>query len=164
MKRIAPLAALAGAAALAALTLALFFVAAGTYRNADSARDGARTLFETRVRVAEAQERIGDSDLGHAIATAGRANKAAEKVGAITARVARLLETTRVAARTITDTSRSGVQTVAFTRRQTASVTLALRAISRYQANASGSARVSNRALARILRALRQTNEEFPGR
>ncbi len=163
MRRIAPIAGLVGAVLLALVMAAALVVSADAYRTGSGARRGAQRLHDSRVEVARAQERVGGSNLDEALASARAANSAAEKVGRITARVARLLQTTRVTAAAITAASRRGSRSVVFTRRQSEAAARSLFAISRYQTIASRSATVSNRALQRILRALRQTNENFPG-
>jgi signal transduction histidine kinase len=142
----------------------MVIVATGSLLNANGARNSAARLYEARQQVARTQEQVGGSNLHDAVAAARNANGSAERVQTITERIAALMDATRRQAASIGSTSRRGVRTVVLTRRQAQAAADALAAISSYQRSASRSAAISNRALRRILRALRRTNNGFPGR
>jgi conjugal transfer/entry exclusion protein len=137
-------------------------VASGTEHDAGKALEGSTKLYRARLDVARAEEELGTSDFAKAIATANEANASAVKVGAVTKRIVQLLDGTRSAADDITAATERGANTVEFTRRQTALAAGILEAISGYQSSATRYASVSNKALERILRALRATNRSFP--
>jgi len=92
------------------------------------------------------------------------ANAIAVRIDGLTSRIlARLGPTARSAGATIS-LARSGARSAARSRRLTQSVAGALQAIASYQLAGSGDASITNAALRRILRALRRTNRNFPGR
>lgn len=150
------------AAALAGLAgLALFGVGAMTFTNAADARRSAATLYEARLQVTRTQNQMGESNLDDAVTGAETANASAARVQQITERIADLLHSTRRDAAAIGASSRRGAASVAATRQQSEAAARALAAISAYQRSATASTTKTNRALVRILRALRETNEEF---
>jgi hypothetical protein len=143
-------------------TVAMFAVALQTRSQAGESLDGARALHAARLDVAEAQEALGEGDLSDAVASARSANEVALEVGKATSKIVDLLETTDDAAAEIARAARRGARGAVFTRRQSEIVGDALGAIAGYQSAASGSSEETNRALRRILIALRRTNEEVP--
>jgi len=142
---------------------AAFFVAADAKRTADSTVEQAERLYTARLGVARAQEDLGRSDLDSAITSAGQANATADKVKAVTTRIAGLLEAAEATAAATARTSRRAVGNVTLTRRQTVASGDVLAAIAGYQRAASTFAADTNSALRRILTALRETNRSFPG-
>ncbi len=161
MKRSLPWLGLAGAALACLIGVAMMGVGAMTFKNAGDARRSAATLYEARLQVTKTQNQMGESDLDEAVAGANTANKSAERVRQITERIADLLHVTRQDAAAIGASSRRGAATVLATRRQSDTAAQALAAIAAYQRSATTSTAKTNRALVRILRALRETNEEF---
>ncbi len=161
MRRALPWLQLTGAALACAIGLAMFGVGATTFKNAADARRSAATLHEARLQVAETQEQMGDSNLDEAVEGAENANASALRVKDITEQIADLLHVTRVDAAAIGASSRRGAATVVATRRQAETAAEALAAISAYQRSATASTVRTNQALVRILRALRETNEDF---
>lgn len=161
MNRALPRLQLTGAALACLLGLAMFGVGATTFNNAADARRSAATLYEARLQVAKTQEQMGESNLDDAVEGANTANATALRVREITERIADLLHATRVDAAAIGASSRRGAATVVATRRQAETASQALAAISAYQRSATTSTARTNRALVRILRALRETNEDF---
>ncbi|MGH2734156.1 MAG: hypothetical protein ACRDKZ_01140, partial [Actinomycetota bacterium] len=129
-------------------------------RASDSVRD-ALDLYAARLEVAQAQKALGGSDLDDAVDAAGDANRIARRVGRLTRRIVATLVPAGRTARSTVGLARRGTQVVVATRRQSAIATGSLGAISGYQRAASRSNKVTNRALQRILVALRRTNEEF---
>ena len=160
-KRAPPWLGIAGAALACLAGLAMLGVGAMTFKNAADARSSAATLYEARLQVTKTQNQMGESNLEEAVKGAQTANATAVRVRGITERIARLLHATRLDAAAIGASSRRGAATVVATRRQTDTAARALAAISAYQRSASISTARTNRALIRILRALRETNEEF---
>ena len=152
------------AAALAlAGSLGMLAVATQTRSDAGDSLDGARALYAARLHVSEAQKELGNSDLSDAVRSARSANAVAIEVGEATSKIVALLEDTDDAAGDIARAARRGTQGAVFTRRQSEIVGDALGAIAGYQSAASTFSEETNRALQRILVALRKTNEEFPG-
>jgi hypothetical protein len=149
--------------ALAGSATALF-VAARTLGNARGARANAAALLEARRDLAEAQGGVGESHIEEAVTTAGRANAAARRVARLIERTIAALEPAVPLARTLTGYSTAASGDVTFARRQTLIAARLLGAIAGYQKDAGRYALVTNRALERILEALRKTNDDFPGR
>ena len=164
MTRALPWLGLTAAALACAAGIAMLGIGATTFKGAADARRSAATLYEARLQVTETQQQMGESDLQSALEGARSANATATEVQDITERIADLLHETRRDAAAIGRSSRRGAATVVATRRQTDAAAQALTAISAYQRSASDSTASTNRALVRILRALRETNEEFRGR
>lgn len=164
MRKLLPNLALVGAVAACVASVGMVAIAASSFKTASDARDSAATLYQTRLEVARAQDRIAGSDLQSAVAGAREANATAVEVKRVTEKIARLLHSTRNQAKAIGAASRRGAGSVTATRRQAVAAAGHLAAISAYQRSASRSAVISNRALARILRALREMNRSFPGR
>ena len=144
-------------------SLGMLAVAIQTRSDAGESLDGARALYAARLQVAEAQKELGSSDLSDAVRSARSANAVAIEVGEATSKIVALLEDTDDAAGDIARAARRGTQGAVFTRRQSEIVGDALGAIAGYQSAASTFSEKTNRALQRILVALRKTNEEFPG-
>jgi hypothetical protein len=160
MKRIGSLIAAGLFLAVSAVTLV---VAVQAKTQAHSTLDQAHRLYEARLQVAQAQKDLGNSDLDTAVDSAGKANATAERVKAITTEIADLLGAADIAAAATSKTSRASVKNVALTRKQTVATSNVLAAIAGYQRVATRFATETNRALVRILRAVRKTNESFPG-
>lgn len=148
---------------VACASVAAFVVAVQAKSTARDTLEQAQRLYEARLGVARAQEDLGASNLEAAIASARKANTAAQSVKAITTRIARLLGEAEVAAEATSKTSRAAVRNVTLTRRQTVATGAVLAAISGYQQAASTFAGDTNAALLRILDAVRKTNRSFPG-
>jgi ABC-type transporter Mla subunit MlaD len=139
------------------------FVSAGTKVQASGTLDGARRLYAARLDVAAAEEALGGSDLEDALKSAKEANATAARVRSVTTEIADLLASAEQAATATSETSEEAVRTVSLTRRQTSATADLLALIAGYQTSATRFADDTNRALQRILRALRKTNESFPG-
>lgn len=140
------------------------FVASGqTASSAEETLDNARRLYRARAQVAESEGKIGESDLESAVVSAREANATAERVGRVTARIARLLERTDAVAASIAASSSRGVRSTAVSRRQTEIAARILAWIAGYQRDSARFSALNNRALQRSLRALRETNRSFPG-
>lgn len=163
MRKLLPYLGALGAAAICVGGIAMTAVGAVSLKSASDARSSAQALYEARLEVARAQDQIGGSDLDEAVAGARDANASALSVRKVTRRIADLLHATRLDAEVIGRSSRRGVATVVSARRQAEAAARTLAAISTYQRSSSASTSETNRALARILRALRDTNDSFPG-
>ena len=158
---------------IVALTLALVLLAAAgtalaaawiSERQAARSADDALALRAAQVEVARTQRSVGGSDIEGAIASIRRANAIAVGIDRLTSHILGLLDpTARSVAGTIS-LARRGARNAAQSRRLTQTVSGALAAIAAYQQSGSSYGRVTNRALRRILRALRRTNRSFPGR
>ena len=155
---------LGGAAVVCIAGIAIAIVGATSLSSASDARRSAQALYDARLEVARAQGQIGSSDLEEAVAGAREANSSALGVKRITRRIADLLHATRLDAAEIGRSSRRGVSTVVSARKQAEAAARSLSAISTYQRSSSSATRRTNAALVRILRALRETNDSFPGR
>jgi len=160
----ARVAGLGGAIVLTVASLVIMFVSIGAKNNAHSTLEQAQHLYQARVDVGEAQEALGDSDLGSAIESARKTNETADRVHAITTQIASLLESAEVSATATSRLSGQSVRNVSLSRKQTKATTDLLGLISGYQRAAGGFAVDTNSALERILRALKRTNRSFPGR
>jgi hypothetical protein len=153
-----------GLAGLVALgSVAAFVASADAAARAETALEGGERLLVARRDVADAERLLGDSNLDDALRSARSANATAVRVGRITDRIARLLESTDAAASGVARSSRRGVSSTASARRQTETAERVLSAIAAYQGNATTFASTNLSALRRVLRALRRTNESFPG-
>jgi hypothetical protein len=155
--------ALVMSAALAIAGVGMLFVAVRMRLDANSSLEGTRRLQSARLHVARAQEQLGDSDIEDALARAKKANAAAERVGVLTEKVLALLRPTAVRARSITTEARRGTRNAVTARRRAEVTSRILGAIAGYQRAAGSYANITNRALHRILIALRKTNRSFPG-
>ena len=130
-----------GLAGLVALgSVATFVASADAAASAETALEGAGRLLAAR-----------------------SANATAVRVGRLTDRIARLLESIDAEASGVARSSRRGVSSTTYARRQTETAARVLAAISAYQGNSTTFACTNLRALRRVLRALRRTNESFPG-
>ena len=163
MKRALPWLRLTGAALACLMGLGMLAVGASTFKKAADARRYPATMYEARLQVTRTQEQMGESNLDDAVKGAKTANASAARVRGITEQIADRLHEARVDAAAIGASSRRGAATVVATRRQTETAAEALAAISAYQRSATASTVRTNRALERILRALRETNEDFQG-
>lgn len=133
-------------------------------------RDAAGTALRGSIRsreaersVVRAQGRLTGADVGEALDSIRRANEAADRVAGLTRRLVGLLEATLAETTGAVEASREGASRTVTARRETDLAAQLLAAIAGYQASASDSAAATNRALRRILEALRATNREFPG-
>ena len=162
MRSLRALAPMIGAALLALIGIAAVAVAFRSKAQAQDSLESALQLREARIDVAEAQEALGGSDIDDAVASGEEANAVALRVGERTERIAALLEPMeRSAARSVSE-SRRGIRGAVAARRQTEIAADVLAALAAYQRAASDNASITNRALRRILVALRETNEDSP--
>lgn len=141
----------------------MLLVALGAKADADDALDNSRRLYHAQLDVAEAQEALGGSDLGDANEAAADANRTALRVGEVTERIVARLGGLKRAVDDLTSISRRGSQNAVFARRQTDVASDLLGSIRGYQTAAARLALTTNDALERVLRALEETNEDFPG-
>ncbi|HYN36383.1 MAG TPA: hypothetical protein VEV82_05355, partial [Actinomycetota bacterium] len=91
-----------------------------------------------------------------------RANAVALKVGQQIDRIAKLLGPLQASATRSTAQGRKGIRGAVAARRQTRVAADVLEALAGYQRKASENAVKTNRALRRILVALKKTNRNFP--
>jgi hypothetical protein len=137
-------------------------VATRSKSQAHSSLEDAIRLYEARVDVAKAQRALGGSDIGDAVRSANDANETALRVGALTKRVVRLLQPLSDSTKEAVEQGRRGIRNSVIAKRQTKVAAEILGAISGYQETAVDNGDLTNRALRRILAALRETNESFP--
>jgi hypothetical protein len=163
MRKLLPWVGVVVSALLALGSLGAFVASIGAARDSHSALEGAEGLYQARLDVAEAQKKLGGNSIGDALISARKANATAETVGVITTRIARLLGSTEAVADAISTASRRGISSTSFVRRQSGVARDILATIAAYQARATGYAAINNRALQKILKALRATNDDFPG-
>ena len=159
--------------AIVSLTLALVLLAAAgtalaaaliSERQAARSADDALRLRAAQVEVARAQRTVGSGDIEGAIGSIRRANTIAVRIDRLTSQILGLLSpTARSVAGTIS-LARRAARNAAQSRRLTQAVSGALAAIAAYQQSASSYGRITNRALRKILLALRRTNRSFPPR
>lgn len=161
MRRALPWFGVVAAALPLLLALVLTFVAVSAQRTASGSLDSAQRLFDAREAVAEAQAQLGDTDLKEGIEAGREANAVALRVRRVTARIVRLLEPTERATRATVASARRGTQGAIVTRRDTAAAADIIAAVNGYQKAATRYATQTNRALRRILVALRETNRTF---
>ena len=157
--RVAPI---VGAALVALLALTAVVVAFRSKTQAHSSLQSAISLREARRDVAEAQSALDSSDIDDAIRSARKANSIAVRVGVQADKIARLLEPLRATVAESTAEGRRGIAQAASARRRTEVAAEVLEALAGYQRSATENATVTNRALVRILAALRETNEGLP--
>lgn len=143
---------------------AMFFIGSSSKLDARATLSTATQLHAAQLEVAEAEAALGGGDLSDAVAAAERANATATEVGRTTRRMATLLIETRQTVDQMLATSQRGARSAVFAREQTEVASDILAAIAGYQASAERYAGITNRALERVLAALRETNESFPGR
>lgn len=132
----------------------------------DAAEGALRDSLRARaaeVAVVKAQGRLTGTDVGEALTSIRQANQAAGRVAALTRSLAASLEATVGETTGAVEASREGAGRTTAALRETEAVSGLLAAIAGYQASASDSADETNRALRRILRALRETNRELSG-
>lgn len=152
-----------GMCAVVALGSGLAVVASYQVRTqARTALEGQVRLFSAREHVALAQEALGDADIEDALIGATQANEAAERVSLVTRRIVKLLRPTTRTAGVIAASARTALRGARFARRQTEVAAQVLGAISGYQSAARDYSSSTNRALRRIIAALRETNATFP--
>lgn len=153
--------ALALSALLLAASLGSLPVAVRSRNDASAALDGAIRLRQARLDVAEAQKQLQGGNIKDALVSARAANATALRVGRVTRRILELLRPTATDARAVISSARRGAQRALAARQQTDVAADALVAVANYQHQASRHSGTTNRALRRILRALRETNREF---
>jgi hypothetical protein len=163
VKRALPWLGVALSALLALASAAAFAASVGASKDAHAALQGAERLYQARLAVADSQKQLGESSIDDAIASAEKANATAERVGAVTEKIAALLADTDDIADAITAASDKGLASTSFVRRQSGIARDILATIAAYQQRATRYASINNKALARILKALRATNDDFPG-
>lgn len=146
---------------LAAASAGGLFVALTTSSSAAGALRSALELRSARIELADAQDQVGESDLGDVVAGARDANTTALGVGEATQKILDLLRPTAAAAKRSIASARAGARGATLTRRQTTAAAEVLATISAYQTSASRYSALTNRDLMRILEALRKTNESF---
>lgn len=149
----------------AVLALGSVVAVVASYQVRSQARttlEGQVRLYSARQHVARAQEALGDADIKDALIGATGANEAAERVSLVTRRIVKLLRPTTRTADVIAASARTGLRGARFARRQTEVAAQVLGAISGYQSAARDYSNSTNRALRRILAALRETNATFP--
>jgi N-acetylglucosamine kinase-like BadF-type ATPase len=144
-------------------SIAAFAASADAAARAETALEGAERLLEGRRDVAEAERLLGESNLDDALRSARSANATAVQVGRITSRIASLLESTDDVASRVARSSKRGVSSTIYARRQTETAARVLSVISAYQDSAAAYSSTNLAALRRILHALRRTNASFPG-
>jgi hypothetical protein len=159
LKAIAPL---IGSALLAVIGVAAVAVAFQSKGQAQDSLESALRLRQARIDVAEAQEALGGSDIDDAVASGEEANAVALRVGERTDRIAALLEPMQDSAARSVSEGRRGIRGAVAARRQTEIAADVLAALAAYQRAAGENASITNKALRRILIALRETNEDSP--
>jgi hypothetical protein len=155
----------AGLAVSGLLALASFgalAVATQSKSQAHSSLEDAVRLRRARLDVAKAQRALGGSDIGDAARSGQRANAIALRVGVLTERVVDLLEPLSGSTKRAVEQGRRGIRNSVVARRQSEVASGILVAIAGYQHAAVENADRTNKALRRILAALRETNESFP--
>ena len=149
-------------ALLAVASFGALAVATRSKSQAHSSLEDAIRLRQARIHVAEAQRALGGSDIGDAVRSANEANEIALRVGSLTKRVVTLLAPLSGTTKEAVEQGRRGVRNSVVAKRQTKVAADILGAIAGYQRSAVENADLTNKALRRILRALRETNESFP--
>jgi hypothetical protein len=162
VRRALPWLGVAGSALALVAAVVWSVVALGAESTAHDARDGAYRLLQARIAVADAQRKLGGTDLEDALAAARGANETARRVGAITRNIVALLTPTERTAAGAQRSAVRGVRSATVAHRQTTIAARVLGVISGYQSSASRQALETNVALRRILAALRKTNASFP--
>jgi hypothetical protein len=137
-------------------------IATQSKSQAHSSLQDATRLYQARLDVARAQKALGGSDIGDAVRSANDANETALRVGALTKRVIRLLQPLTNSTEEAVKQGRRGIRSSVVARRQTKVAAQILGAIAGYQKAAVDNSDLTNKALRRILVALRETNESFP--
>lgn len=152
--------------ALLSISLGGTMLAIGLSSKIDAGRTLARAerLHQAQLDVAEAEAALGNSDLSDAVESARRANATAVEVGRVTQQMADQLVKTRSTVEAMLAASERGAGSAVFARRQTEVASDILATIAGYQGAAERYSGITNRALERVLRALRKTNESFPDR
>lgn len=160
--RVASVGAVVLASLLALTTLAAAAVSFRLSAQASGTMLGQMRLLEARRDVAEAEAALGGADIEDALEGANQANEAARRVGRVTSRIVRLLQPASITADRIAASAEDGLRGARFAGRQSEIAARLLDAISDYQSAAATASETTNRALRRILAALRRTNENFP--
>ena len=150
-------------ALLALTSLAAVVLAESSATKARGALLDALRLQRAQLEVARAQEALGGTDLDDAIARAERANHAARRIEAVTARIVSLLEAARADADIVIAAARRSLRSLKTTRADAGTAAELLAALAAHQRDSAGSAAVTNHALARILAALERLNRSLPG-
>ena len=162
MKALRSVAALVACLLVAGMGMGATVVAYNSKNQAQSSLAQARRLREARLEVARAQKALGSSDINDAARSGNRANAVALRVGQQIDRIAQLLGPLQASATRTTTQGRRGIRGTIAARRQTRVAADVLEALAGYQAEASENAVKTNRALRRILVALKKTNRNFP--
>jgi hypothetical protein len=147
------------------LTVASFgalVIATQSKSQAHSSLEDAIRLRQARLHVARAQRALGGSDIGDAVVAGRKANAIALRVGSLTERIVDLLRPLRGSTEEAVEQGRRGIRNAVVAREQTRVAAEILGAIAGYQRSAVADADLTNRALRRILAALRETNESIP--
>ena len=148
-------------ALLAAASFGIVAVATQSKSQAqESLRDAIR-LHEARLDVARAERALGGSDIGDAVESGQRANAIAVRVGVLTDRVIDVLTPLSGSTKEAVAQGRRSIKNSVIARRQTRVAAEILGAIAGYQRTAIVDADLTNEALRRILKALRETNESI---
>lgn len=142
----------------------MFAIGLTSKMDAGGSLSQAERLHQAQLDVAEAEAALGNSDLSDAVESARRANATAVEVGRVTEQMSELLVDTRSRVEAMLAASQRGAGSAVFARRQTEIASHILATIATYQGAAQRYSGITNRALERVLRALRETNESFPGR
>lgn len=162
MKPLRSIAALVACLLVAGMGLGATIVAYNSKSQAQTSLEQARRLRDARLDVARAQRALGSSDINDAARSGDRANAVALKVGQQIDRIAKLLGPLQASATRSTAQGRKGIRGAVAARRQTRVAADVLEALAGYQRKASENAVKTNRALRRILVALKKTNRNFP--
>lgn len=163
MNKLRPWLAVVGSALVCVASLGALVAAGRSASSAADALGGGLRLYEARLSVADAQRQLGDSSVDDAIRGARRANATAEKLAVVIDRMADRLSETQSIAGSTSAATRRGVGDAGVIARQTMIAARLLAALNEHQTASTRYAAVNNRALRRILAALRETNESFPG-
>jgi predicted ATPase len=153
---------LALASLLAVAAFGALAVATQSKSQAHSSLEDAIRLREARLDVAKAQKALGGSNIQDAARSGQKANAVALRVGALTERIVTLLRPLSGSTKEAVDQGRRGIRNSVVARKQTETAAGILGAIAGYQSAAVDDAALTNRALRRILTALRETNESIP--
>jgi hypothetical protein len=154
-----------GLAVASVLTVAAFgalAVATQSKSQAHSSLIDAIRLREARLDVARAQKALGGSNIEDAARSGRKANAVALRVGTLTERIVNLLTPLSGSTKEAVTQGRRGIRNSVVARKETKAAAAILGAISGYQRAAVDDAGLTNRALRRILAALRETNESIP--
>jgi hypothetical protein len=153
---------LAVASVLMVAAFGALVVATQSKSRAQSSLVDAIRLREARLDVARAQKALGGSNIKDAGRSGRRANAVALRVGVLTERIVDLLTPLSGSTKEAVNQGRRGIRNSVVARKETKTAAAILGAIAGYQRAAVDDADLTNRALRRILAALRETNESIP--